>query len=179
MKFINARVVSLNFIALIFVFSTHGSAAEFNSEFTKKEAALTDVKDEWSLKHWQSTDSEEQSIFRKNLSPRVQPGDRKYPYLVFLTFHYTPIDASGLPNPKDEDIFYQFEESGLNRLEEDDLSIFVGAVLKSGIRDHIFYTSDPEKFLNISRAIKSKYSKFNPDTEVLADPNWSQYHDFP
>ena len=136
-------------------------------------------KDEWSLKEVRMKDSPVVSFFRKNLMPSVVPGNDDYSYLVYLTFHYTPKDASGLPTKEIEEILFNIEDSVILMLENEGLSIHIAAVLQNGIKDLLFHTNDPDKFLERATYFRDKYPELNVECEITSDPKWEQYHDFP
>lgn len=138
-----------------------------------------DSNDQWSLKQVQPKDSPEQWFFRKNLAPGVSPGDPQYPYIAFLTFSYSPRDESGLPSTSDEEILFRVEDEEIACLETNSLSVQVASVLKSGIKDMLFYTRDPEQFLRIAETFRNRYPEFKVSCEIGKDAKWEQYEDFP
>ncbi len=118
-------------------------------------------------------------VLRKNLAPAIKPATRRYPWLVYLTLHFTPRDESGLPTLEDSAALYSAEEDHLPALEADRLSVQVGAVMKPGVRDLLFYTRDPDAFLERALALREAFPQFSPICEVMRDPSWSHYDDFP
>jgi hypothetical protein len=135
--------------------------------------------DQWSLKQVQPEESSEQWFFRKNLAPVVSPADPKYPFIAFLTFSYSPRDESGLPSNHDEEVFFRIEDEEIACLEVNGLSVQVASVLKSGIKDMLFYTRDPEEFLRIAERFRNQYPQYQVSCEIGEDPKWEQYEDFP
>lgn len=135
-------------------------------------------RDEWTLMEYRPKDSPERWFFRKNLAPAIAPGHRDYGFIAYLTFHYHPRDASGLPSSEDEESFSHIQHQ-LEGLEIDGLSIHVAAVTKSGIRDFLFYTCDPNLFLWRAEDFRKTYSQFQVECEIKPDPQWNHYEDFP
>ena len=140
---------------------------------------LPEEKDLWVLKKWESDDSPEVRLFRKNLAPRIAPCHPAYQYLAYLTFHYPAKDASGLPRLQDQDTLTDIEVSGLGDLLSDGLAVHVAVVTGKGIRDLLFYTRDPHEFLRRASLIRGLYPEYSVECELMPDPDWSQYRDFP
>jgi hypothetical protein len=136
-------------------------------------------KDEWSLKEFQPKNSPERHIFRKNLFPVITPADPRYPFIAYLTFAYSPRDESGLPSSRDEEILVRVEEKEILCLEANGLSVQVGAVLKSGIKDMLFYTRNPDEFLSMAEKFRDEYPQFKVSCEIGNDAEWACYRDFP
>ncbi len=71
------------------------------------------------------------------------------------------------------------EEEELPSLEEGGLSVLVGVVLKAGVKDFIFYTSNAEQFLQRASKIRDAHPEFKMGCEIGNNPTWSQYKDLP
>lgn len=135
--------------------------------------------DEWSLKVYQPEGSAERWFFRKNLRPEIGIRHPDYGFIAYLTFNYDPDDETGLPSANDEKVLFDIEDRQLMRLEADALSIHVGTVTKSGIRDYLFYTRDPEEFLRRAEFFRAGSSQFAVECEIAPDPPWKHYDEFP
>ena len=131
------------------------------------------------MKEFQPEGSPEVWLFRKNLAPPVPAGDPSYRFIAFLTFRYLPKGIDGLPTTDDEAKFVEFEENYLPELEKNLLAIYVGAVTKNGIKDFLFYIRDPDEFQRRAAPLKAAYAQFRVEFEVLPDPQWEQYAEFP
>lgn len=135
--------------------------------------------DDWRLREYQTPGKPARWIFRKNLAPAVPAGDDRYSFVAYLTAAYEPRDETGLPSQTDEDLLATIEEVDGRLLESDGLAIHVGAVLKDGIKDLIFYTGDPKTFLKRAEAIRAAHPEFRWGCDVHRDPAWSQWADLP
>lgn len=135
--------------------------------------------DEWSLLEVREKDSDVVSFFRKNLGLDKGYFKSKFNKLVYFTVSYAPRDASGLPNNKDLDKLYKFEENVIPLLEEYADCILVASVIQKGIKDHLFYISDEDLFLKEINKHEEKLSGFNVSIEIAFDPSWQIYEDFP
>jgi hypothetical protein len=145
----------------------------------RRNLGMETPSDDWSLKEFHPKGTLERWFFRKNLAPNIDVGHPEYHYLAYLTFTYQPKDSSGLPNKEDNDSLYRIEESELEPLIRDALAIHVASVMKSGIKDLLFYTRDPKLFKSRSEWFLRTYPQFQIQCEISADPKWSQYSDFP
>jgi hypothetical protein len=135
--------------------------------------------DDWALKEVLAPGSPERWFFRKNLAPAVAPAHPGYRHITYLTFSYSPKDESGLPSKRDDVVLTQIEESVSASLEADGLSVQVGAALKGGVKDLLYYTRDPERFLTVATQTRHDYPQYRVQCEIVEDPRWSQYDEFP
>jgi hypothetical protein len=135
--------------------------------------------DNWSLKEFRRKDSPEVGFFRKNLDPNIPPKHPEFTHLAYFTLVYEPRDESGLPSNEDEDILCRIEDSEIDVLATDRLSVLVGTVLKGGIKDLLFYTRNPQEFLRRCEPLRQAYPQFSITCQIAPDPMWNQYYDFP
>jgi hypothetical protein len=135
--------------------------------------------DNWTLAQYRDPESPQIWIFRKNQAPSVKPGSASHPHVCYLTFGYVPEDASGLPSSEDATRLQNIEATDVLDLERGGLAVLVGVALKNGIKDFIFYTSDPKEFLVRAAAIRDSHIEFKLGCEVAKDKKWSHYLDFP
>lgn len=135
--------------------------------------------DDWSLKEVQPNGSDERWFFRKNLNPAVATGDPKFPYVAYVTLRYVPRDSSGLPSSADADSFVEIEERMIPEIESFGESVQVGAVLKAGVKDVVLYVQRPESLDALLREIRHQYPQFLLEYEIVSDPAWEHYADFP
>jgi hypothetical protein len=118
-------------------------------------------------------------FFRKNLQPRIAPGDAKYAILVFVTFRYESSDPRCLPEEHDRQALDGLDSSEVFDLEHDGIAVHVAAVLGSGTKDLLFYVRDMGAFAERVLRVLERHSRFTPSCEFSRDPNWGQYAEFP
>ena len=135
--------------------------------------------DDWSLKEVQPNGSDERWFFRKNLNPTVAPGDPRFCYVGYVTLRYEPRDSSGLPSSVDADSFAEIEERLIPEIESAGESVQVGAVLKAGVKDLVFYVQQPDALGALLHKVRSQYPQFLLEYEIVSDPSWEHYADFP
>ena len=140
---------------------------------------MAEINDQWSGKEIAFNDSDVVAFYRKNLEPSIEPGNKEYPWIAYLTFHYKPKDSTGLPSTSDADVLFKIEDEEVNRLENDNLAIHVAAVLQDGIKDLLFYTRDPDQFLKTAEYFRDTYPDLQVECEISKDEEWGAYYDFP
>lgn len=135
--------------------------------------------DNWKLVEVRPPDSQEMWLFRKNLGVSEIKGHKDLPTLVYFTVQYTPRDASGLPNEDDTRALYDFEEQVIPDVEKNAGCVLVASVVKGGVKDHLFYVSDPDAFIATLNQHRSALDGFGVSLEKHEDPTWEIYDDFP
>ena len=143
------------------------------------EQTKNNYPDLWKSLEVKPENSNEKWYFRKNMGISEFTNKNKYQTLVYFTISFTPIDDSGLPSNKVAQILYDFEEKVLPIIEQKASCLFVASVLKSGIKDHLLYVSDPELFLLILSKYDSSLSNLGISLEKEYDPKWEIYGEFP
>lgn len=145
------------------------------SVFTNQASAS----DEWKLLEVKPKESGEVWFFRKNIGIEVNSVKRDLKTLVYFTVKYESKDASGLPTPTDAKTLFDFEEEVIPQVEKEARCVMVASVLKSGIKDHLFYVSHPDIFLESLSKYQSRLSDLKVDIDKVNDPDWEIYEDFP
>ena len=124
----------------------------------------------WLLKKFTKPNSPTVGYFRKNESPTITPGHPAYPFQVYLTVNYIPKDETGLPSSADTEALYGFEEAAFAQLEQDEHAVMVASVVKSGVKDLLFYTRDPEEFSRRFDNLVAGFALFCPTYQIQRDP---------
>jgi hypothetical protein len=124
-------------------------------------------------------DSDEIWFFRKNIGIASFKNKESFKTLVYFTVSYEPKDSSGLPKKIDSEALYNFEEEIIPKVEKEAHCFMVASVIKGGVKDHLFYISDPNKFLESINKFRGDLSQFSVSMEKVDDPNWEIYSDFP
>ena len=137
------------------------------------------IEDEWSYKQIGYKDSELVTIFRKNLGASKLLGHSDLSKLFYFTIIYETDNAQGFPSKKDNSRISDFEDIDVPNIEKESNSIHVASVLKNGIKDLLFYVSDPEFFLETVKNNNLKLKELNVELELVSDPKWEIYVDFP
>jgi hypothetical protein len=135
--------------------------------------------DDWKLLEVRQPDSEEIWMFRKNMGVAEIKGLKALPTLVYFTVQFDPKDSSGLPSKEDAKALYDFEEEAIPRVEKDGECVLVASVVKGGVKDHLFYVSDPDLFMQTLNTHRKALGAFKVSLEKHEDPMWAVYDDFP
>ena len=144
-----------------------------------KPMLIPSYHDDWKLIEVKPRDSAEVWMIRKNVGIAKIQGFEGLPTLVYLTVHYQPKDASGLPNAEDAGILYDFEETAIPEIETLAGCRLVASVMKSGVKDHLFYVSDSSLFHRALDAHRKSLMNLKASLEKHEDPRWDVYEDFP
>lgn len=135
--------------------------------------------DDWKLVEVKPSNSKEIWMFRKNLGVSEIKGHKALQTLVYFTVQFDPVDDSGLPTKEDASILYNFEESAIPKVEAEAECVLVASVIKGGVKDHLFYVSDPHRFMQAMNSKQKALEAFKVSVEKQNDPMWETYDDFP
>ena len=136
------------------------------------------AEDQWSLKEYRPKNSPKREFFRKNLAAAAKP-QGAHSFIAYLTFHFEPRDESGLPSDEDSRLLGEVESGAFMELEADALAIHVATAMKDGVMDLLFYTHNAKDFLKKAEKYRYLHKQFNVECEVVPDPDWKHYEDFP
>ena len=169
----------MKIIYLFIILTVFSSQALSDSRNTLLDSEIKSISDDWKLLEYKPADSNQVWFFRKNLGAKSLLGHRSLSTLVYFTLKFVPKDQSGLPTAQDAGVLYVFEESIIPKLEEATSSVMVASVLKAGVKDHLFYVSNPDLFIKVIGEYKPALANFMIDIEKSDDPKWDAYSDFP
>ena len=143
------------------------------------KTVIPPYRDDWKLVEVRQPDSQEIWMFRKNVGVAEIKGLKALPTLVYFTVQFDPIDSSGLPSKGDAKVLYDFEEDAIPKVEKEAECVLVASVVKGGVKDHLFYVSDPDLFMQALNAQRKALGSFKVSLEKHEDPMWAVYDDFP
>lgn len=131
---------------------------------------------------WQLTEISNDSgpmLIRKLLDAfpgEHQPAD----HVVYLTFGCnSPPSGQSFYTEVDSATFADLDETDIPALEKATGALLVGVVSAPRLRDFIFYTADPHRFLDTASPLRARFPQFQIGCECSPDPTWSQYCDLP
>ncbi len=163
--------------ATIFGMTTNVAATDANR--MKLNDLIKNIPNEWKILEVKPNESSELWFFRKNLGAKTIRADESLKTLIYFTIKFEPVRKTGLPNESDTIILYDFEKNIIPKVEKDAGCIHVASVVKGGIKDHLFYVSDPDLFLKTISFYQEHLKGFGISIEKHYDPNWEIYDDFP
>ena len=101
-------------------------------------------------------------------------------YVIYLTFGCnTPPSGDSYYTSADSAIFAEIDETDIPELEIETGALLVGAVSAPRVRDFIFYSADPQRFLDAAFPLRSRFPQFQIGCECSPDPDWAQYRSLP
>jgi hypothetical protein len=111
---------------------------------------------------WQVADGEYQGlpmITSFNLFYKELAGHPEYRHQVGIAVPLTNPSPSGLPDQAELAQLVAIEQTIRPPLEKDNISLFTGRITTKGMREFIFYTSDPESvkstFADLQRQVQT------------------------
>ena len=143
--------------------------------FSKKKPSLPET---LPLGSWAMVQGSNQGILllarvRKGLGSVV--GHVSYPFRVGVATRVRATAANGMPTAEENAILQEVEGRLSHALEIDREAVFVVALTTNGVKEWVFYTSDPE-------ATKRRMQAFAPSVEshrlqmvVAEDKEWAVY----
>jgi hypothetical protein len=158
---------------------TFSSQVLSESENITLNSEISLIPDDWKLLEYKPTGSNDVWFFRKNIGAQSLVGHKSLKTLVYFTLEFIPKDQSGMPTTEDAGALYVFEENIIPLIEDATSSLLVASVLKAGVKDHLFYVSNPDLFIKVIGEYKPALSNFKISIEKSADPKWNAYTDFP
>lgn len=139
---------------------------------------LTLPEPQWQLS--QVRNEQESMLVRKKLAA---PADRVLSgsdYVIYLTLRCAgPANATGFYTKADADALAELDRTDIPALEETTGAELVAAVSAFRVRDFIFYSDDPNRFLESALYLRERYPQFQIGCECTPDPYWTQYRDLP
>ena len=165
----------LFFVSLGIIYYANGA----NMDETNLNELIKNIPDKWDLLEVKSKDSDEVWFFRKNIGAKTIKANKSLQTLIYFTIKYKPKDNSGLPNEHDTNVLFDFEENIIPKIEKNAICIHVASVMKSGVKDHLYYVSNPDVFLKTISSYQDHLKEFSISIEKQDDPEWKIYDDFP
>jgi hypothetical protein len=139
---------------------------------------MTTPETEWQLSEVRN--AQETMLIRKKLgAPKggVLSGND---YVIYLTFGCAPpANADSCYTQADADTLLEIDRNDIPTLEEKAGAELVAAVSARRVRDYIFYSDDPDTFLESALYLRRRFPQFRIGCECKPDPKWEQYHDLP
>lgn len=101
-------------------------------------------------------------------------------YVIYLTFGCKtgPTDEK-FYTATDSEILAEIDNTEIPHLEASTGALLVAVVSAPRVRDFIFYSRDPQRFLDLAAPLRDRYSQFRIGCECRLDPDWNQYRDLP
>lgn len=101
--------------------------------------------------------------------------DARYQHCVGVKIQFSSAGENGMPSREESRQLIEVEDLIAAELEQDHESLFAAILTTSGMREFLFYTSDPhavkKKLVELAKKIHSHPLRYT----VRSDPEWSIY----
>lgn len=114
-------------------------------------------------------------VRRNNEAERHADGDSAYHYRLFVAIGLNDPDANGFPKKQESETLYDIEDQFIEALSNTD-SVISHVLTTGGMRQIVFYTSEPERVTGIIESLKSSVQSHQWGYDMDEDKNWSLYH---
>lgn len=117
-------------------------------------------------------------ILRINHGVAQAVGHPDFAHQVGVAIPFRDADESGFPGPLESNELAQIEDDLASALEANRLCLYAASITTGGMREFVFYTSDPDQ----TRALIETYTKTITGHElqliIRPDPKWDVYKSF-
>jgi hypothetical protein len=144
--------------------------------FNRKDLTIESL---WTDSDIRLNNSDEIWRFRKNLGVSELAGHPDLRSQIYCTVYYSPGESPDPSAEKAENPLHEFEDIDVPEIERASNSIHVASVLRDGVKDYIFYSADPERFLDEVNKKRVRIERCKVELEHNLDPTWKVYREFP
>ena len=109
----------------------------------------------------------------QGVAPAVRHPD--YAHQVGVAVPLNDPDGTGLPGMDESEQLAGIEKSLAERLEEGRHCLFVATITTDGMREFVFYTSDPEETRRRVEAVGNDVDTHQLQLMIQTDPKWKVY----
>lgn len=143
----------------------------FKKKYPPIETLLID--EQWGLS--QGTYHDKPIFFRVNKGLKKIIGHPQYPHQVGIAVPLNNPNEHGLPISVEGDQLNVIEDQLVDSLEVEKVSVFAGAISTNGMREFVFYTSNPEQVVGKFKAIQGKTTSHEIQLMIKEDKDWQTY----
>ncbi|MEN8241234.1 MAG: DUF695 domain-containing protein [Chloroflexota bacterium] len=143
--------------------------------FKKKYPSIEElvIKEEWGLS--QGTYQDKAIFIRANKGLKKIARHPQYPHQVGVAVPLNNPNEHGLPISAEGEQLNEIEDQLVDALEVKNESVFVGAISTNGMREFVFYTSDPEQVIEKINAVQEKTETHKIQLIIQEDKDWLTY----
>ncbi len=113
---------------------------------------------------------------RKGLGSLI--GHAAYPFRIGVATPVRATAANGMPTPEENATLQDLEERLAKALETNREALFVVALTTNGVKEWVFYTSDPEATKRRMQAFAPTVTSHKLQMVAAADKDWVVYRQF-
>lgn len=117
-------------------------------------------------------------IVRVNRGVAQAVGHSAFPHRVGVAVPLRLPDSNGFPGPEEAEQLQQVEELLSAELGADRQSLYVASISTGGMREFVFYTSDPAATHNLLDRLAKTVTTHELQHIIEPDPKWTVYGQF-
>jgi len=143
--------------------------------FKKKHPKIpeTKIKDSWSLfeGEWEG----KPLIARVNTALKSFAGHPNYKHQVSVAIPFRSPDENGFPSSEESSELIEIENLLCSELESQNESLFAAVLTVGGMREFVFYTSNPQGVEVKLKDLREKVYSHKLQGMIKLDEDWSVY----
>ncbi len=117
-------------------------------------------------------------IARVNTGLKTLVGDSRYQYRVGVAVPFNSVEKNGLPSGEESWKVSEIEDLLAAELELDNESLFAVVITTGGVREFVFYTSDPQEVEKKLEALAERIDSHQIQHVSQPDEGWTVYRQF-
>lgn len=117
-------------------------------------------------------------IARVNTALRDFVGSPEYQHQVGVTIPLRAPDENGFPQAEESSELNKIEDLLLSELKPDDGCLFAAVITTGGMREFVFYVSDPYNVQVTLRRVADSVQSHKVQGMIREDEDWSVYRSF-
>ena len=143
--------------------------------FKKKYPPIEElvIEEEWGLS--QGIYQDKAIFIRANRGLKKIARHPQYPHQVGVAVPLNNPNEHGLPIRAEGEQLNDIEDQLVDALEVNNESIFAGAISTNGMREFVFYTSNPDQVTEKFKALQDKIATHEIQLLIQEDKDWLTY----
>lgn len=110
--------------------------------------------------------------FSKDMLPNLA---KVFPYQVGVAIPFHNPDANGFPSADESEQLLTIEDILVPLFEKADESIYVASITTGGMREFVFYVSNPDTVIGKFETLKAEAKSHKPQLTTQKDADWGIY----
>ena len=131
------------------------------------------IKDNWGIS--QGVYEDKVAFIRINSGLKELARHPEYAHQVGIAVPLNSPNEHGLPESAEGEELGIIEDHLLDSLEIDNESLFVGVITTGGMREFVFYTSNPDQVVNKFKTIQGLVSTHELQLMIQLDKDWRTF----
>jgi hypothetical protein len=141
-----------------------------------KDVGKTGVEQSWTMFHGEFDGKP--LIARANAGLKPHVGHPNYSHHVGVSIPFQNPDQNGFPQSDEAAELMNIEDKICAELEIGNQSLFAAVITTNGMREFVFYTSNPEAVQTKLEKLKGEIRSHSVQVIIKHDANWNTYREF-